>query len=772
MSSRGRRSQREGKRPAPRRAPAARGHVVPRRDGPDKVTGRALYVDDLAVPGMLHGRTVRSTVARGRIRRVVLDPAFDWSGVTVADWRDIPGDNVVALIADDQPLLARDEVRHADEAIVLVAHADPERAEAARAAVRVEVEPLEPVLTLEDALAASAPIHGADNVQKRILIERGDLAAAFAAAHQVDEGSYRTGHQEHIYIETNGMLAERTPAGGLWIRGSLQCPYYVHKAVARMFALPDDHVRIVQTVTGGGFGGKEEFPSMLAGHAALLALKSGRPVKVVYDRLEDIAATTKRHPSLVRCRSAVARDGRLLGLEVEVLMDGGAYVTLSPVVLSRGAIHAAGPYRWDAVRIEARSLATNTPPSGAFRGFGAPQTQFAIECHLNVVAERLGLDPAELRRRNAVRVGDITATGQVLRESVGAHEALEGAVKAARWAARRRRHERANAAAARAERTRRAPARRLRRGLGLSLAWHGAGFTGGGEVMLASQVAMDLAPDGRPRILTANTEIGQGTLTVFPQLAARVLGLEPGDIVVEEADTARVPNSGPTVASRTVMVVGGLVERCAVAMRDYLVAFAGRPLEGRADVLAVLRRWRRVRGELRVERRYEKPRHIEWDDATYRGDAYAAFAYDGCVAEVEVDLDTGEVRVLDLVSAIDIGHAVHPVLAAGQVEGGALQALGWALLEEVRWKAGRVWNAQLTNYIVPTSADAPRFTTRFIEDPYSGGPMGAKGVGELPMDAPAAAVIEAIRHATGARLDAIPATPERVLAALATGGRP
>ena len=750
------------------RPPAAVGASVHRLEGLDKVTGRARYLDDLVVPGVLHGRTVRSTIAHGRIKRVNLDPAFDWTGVVIADHRDIPGENVVALIADDQPLLAADQVRHAEEPILLVAHEDPERAEAARRAVTIEYEPLDPVLTVEDSLAGKARLFGEDNIFKEILIERGDLERGFAEADLVLEGEYRCGHQEQLYIENNAMLAERTADGGLDVRGSLQCPYYVHKALMRAFALPAEKVRVVQTVTGGGFGGKEEYPSMIGGHAALLAWKSGRPVKIVYDRLEDIAATTKRHPAVARLRAGVRRDGTLTALDFDVVMDGGAYETLTPVVLSRGAIHAAGPYRWPNVRIHARGVATHTPPNGAFRGFGAPQTQFALECHMDRIAESLGLDPLELRRRNAYRIGDVTPTGQVLRESVGAHEVLEQAARRARWSEARTRIERENAAAAMAERAGRvAPGgRRARRGLGVSLVYHGAGFTGSGEVMLGSQVALDLTADGRPRVLTANTEIGQGTITMFAQMAAEGLRVPPELVLIEECDTTQVPNSGPTVASRTCMVVGGLLAECAEAMRERLELFAERPIRGGEDFQRLARRFLAERGPLRIERRYRKPPEIEWDDQHYRGDAYGVFSYACCIVEVETDLDTAETRVMNVVTAQDIGKAIHPVLAAGQIEGGTLQGLGYALLEEVRWKDGRVWNHQLTNYIIPTSADAPPIDTVIVEIPYSRGPHGAKGVGELPMDGPAPAVVGAIAHATGASVSEIPVTPERLRRAL------
>jgi CO/xanthine dehydrogenase Mo-binding subunit len=773
------------------------GTSPPKLEGFDKVTGRALYVDDLRVPGLMHGRTVRSTIARGRIRRIEMDPAFDWDGVVIADHRDIPGRNLVALIEDDQPLLAADEIHHADEPILLVAHEDAERAEAARQAIRVEVEPLHAVLTVEEALASQTRLYGSDNVFKRILIERGDLDAAFAASDMVIEGTYRCGHQEQLYIENNGMIAERTADDGLVVRGSLQCPYYIHKALMAAFGLPADRVRVIQTVTGGGFGGKEEYPSMIAGHAALLAWKSGRPVKIMYDRLEDIAATTKRHPAVIRIRTGVMHDGSLRAFDADVVMDGGAYVTLSPVVLSRGAIHAAGPYEWPAARIVARAVATNTPPNGAFRGFGAPQTEFAAECHMDRIAEHLGLDPVAFRRRHAYRAGGVTPTGQTLRESIGALEVLDRTARRVGWKEKRARYARENAAAEKAEQAaagrsmvgvaRRAfqnghagvkitrgsaagiaqggPARRVRRGIGISLVYHGAGFTGSGEVKLDSLVALDLAPDGRPRVLSASTEIGQGTITIFSQFVAEQLNVPASFVTIETPDTGRVPDSGPTVASRTCMVVGGLLERCAIQMRETLEAFAGAPIRDERNFRDIARRWLKARGPLRLEQRYRKPSDVTWDEDTYKGDAYGVFSYASCAVEVEVDLDTFETRVLRVTTAQDIGKAIHPVLAAGQIEGGTLQGLGWALLEEVRWKDGRVWNHQLTNYIIPTSADAPPIDVEIVEIPYSKGPHGAKGVGELPMDAPAPAVVAAIADAIGVWVDEIPVTPERLRAA-------
>jgi CO/xanthine dehydrogenase Mo-binding subunit len=514
---------------------------------------------------------------------------------------------------------------------------------------------------------------------------------------------------------------------------------------------------VVQTETGGGFGGKEEYPSIVAVHAALLARRSGHPVRMIYDRHEDIAATTKRHPAIVRYRSGVSKDGTLVAQDIEVVMDGGAYCTLSPVVLSRGVLHAGGPYRCSSVRIRGRAMATNTPPNGAFRGFGAPQTQFAAEMQANRVADRLGISPLELRRLWVYDLGDTTPTGQVLRESVAGREVLERAAEASEF--ERVRERTGPARAARAAGGIRASTG-VAHGIGLALAWHGAGFTGSGEVKLASVVYLDLQEDGRPVILIASTEMGQGTKTIFPQLVAAELGIGEEDVDLAPVDTSLVPDSGPTVASRTAMVVGGLVVQAARRLRERVETETGRAFSTSAADYA------RMHGPVRIEQRFEPYPGIRFDDATYTGDAYPAYGWAAAVAEVDVDLDTGEVAVRSVVAADDVGRVIHPVLAAGQVEGGTLQAVGYATIEEMKLVDGRYLNDRLATYLIPTALDAPRIEAILVEAPYSGAPHGAKGVGELPMDVGAPAVVAAIHDATGIWVHDLPATPERILAAL------
>jgi CO/xanthine dehydrogenase Mo-binding subunit len=721
------------------------GKNEPRRDGPAKLTGRALYLDDVAIPGCWHGVTVRSTVPHGRIKSIAYDPAFPWDECVIVTAKDIPGKNLVALIEPDQPLLAEVLVRHREEAIVLIAHPDRATAYEAAKRVKIEYEPLPPVFDMEKA----------DKVFKKFMIERGDLDAGFAAADFVVEGEYRTPSQEQAYIENNAIAAYEED-GVLVVTGSLQCPYYVLKAMKQIFNRGEDKIRVIQTVTGGGFGGKEEYPSMLAGHAALLALKAGRPVKIVYDRHEDMAATTKRHPAIARHRTGLTKDGRLVAQDIEIIMDGGAYATLSAVVLSRGTLHAAGAYECPNVRVRSKVVMTHTPPNGAFRGFGAPQTLFAVELHWEKIADVMKIDSLTLRRKNIFKLGSTTATGQHLMESVGAEECLEKTVKSSKYVSKRKEYDRWN----------KNPKNPVLKGIGVAVCHHGAGFTGSGEVYLASRAGVALTKDGELIVLAASTEIGQGTNTMFAQVASDALGVPASWFSVETPDTHKVPDSGPTVASRTCMVVGGLVSRATKDLKRAFEAEYGRVPKTPADLKKAASALCKGASARRFEVQYEKPPEVTWDDATYRGDAYGVYSYAAIVVDLEIDKLTYETRVVKVTTAQDIGKAINPLLAEGQIIGGSTQGLGWALLEEPIFKDGVMINSQLTNYVIPTSLDTPPFEVILVEKPYSRGPFGAKGVGELPMDIPGPAVAAAVKHATGRLIPTLPQTPERIAQAL------
>src|ERR1700756_1227406 len=413
------------------------GAPVPRKEGADKLLGRARYVDDIEREDMWHGATVRSTIPRGFIRSIGFDRNTDWSEFAVVTAADIPGHNHIQLIVADQPCLADGKVNHCDEAIVLLAHPDKHKVREAVAAVRIEYQLLPPVFTIEESERQDVIVWGSDNVLKSFLLEKGDVDSAWATAAHIVEGEYRTGAQEHLYIENNGMIAEYSETTGVTVWGSLQCPYYVHKSLMAVFDLPEDKVRVIQTETGGAFGGKEDYPSNLASHAALLAMKSRHPVKIMYDRMEDLAATTKRHPSRVRHRTALDRDGKLLAMDIQIDTDGGAYSTLSSTVLSRATLHSPGPYVCPNVRVRSHTWATNTVPYGAFRGFGAPQTVFAVERHMDEIAAAIGMDPVELRRKNFIHQGETTATEQLMREPVILDKLLDRALAESNFQAMR-----------------------------------------------------------------------------------------------------------------------------------------------------------------------------------------------------------------------------------------------------------------------------------------------------------------------------------------------
>ncbi len=734
------------------------GQSPARPDGVPKASGGARYADDFTLPGMLWGATVRSPHPRARIARIRWRPERAPTGAVCVRAADLPGPNGVMLIDDSWPILADGEVRHVGEPVALVAAGDRLAALAAREGVEIDYEPLAPVLDLETA-------RGAPPLAE---LELGDpgVEEALAAAELVVEGSWRCGHQEHIYIECQAMTAWFEPDGELVVAGSMQCPYYVHKSLVHAFGLEPGRVRVKATAVGGGFGGKEDYPSVIALHAALLARASGRPVRIAYDRHEDIIATTKRHPAVVRHRTGVDRDGRLVAMDVEVEMDGGAFRTLSPVVLSRALLHAAGPYRCPRVRVRGRVLATNTATNGAFRGFGAPQVEFAAERQMDRVARRLGLDPLEIRLRNALAAGDRLPTGQVLDGTTAARPCLERAAELTGFRERWRELE-----AARAGRRDGEP----RRGVGLSLFFHGAGFTGNGERRMRSPVEARLDPEGRIEVLTAMTDMGQGCAAIFPQIAREAGGLAEGDVVFAEPDTSVVPDSGPTVASRTTMVVGGAIARAVVDVRDRVLAWwaeregleTGEVVDGEIRPGGV--RFREVAaaylrevGPLEVRVRHEPPAWQNFDEEAYRGAAYPTYAWGAEVVEVEVDPDTLAVRPLAATVVCEVGRAIHPTLCAGQIEGGTLQALGWALLEEVRLDEGRYLNDRLATYIIPTFKDSPRIDVHLLERPWKEGPFGAKGVGELPMDGGAPAAAAAIENAIGIPVPAIPATPERL----------
>ncbi|HEY2470284.1 MAG TPA: xanthine dehydrogenase family protein molybdopterin-binding subunit [Terracidiphilus sp.] len=731
------------------------GTSVPRKEGLNKLRGTAQYIDDIQRDGMWHGGTVRSSVPRALIRSIGFDRAIDWGEFTVVSAADIPGENRIQMIVDDQPCLADGRVNHCEEPILLIAHPDKHKVREAVKAVHIEYEALPPVFTIEESEKQQTIVWGSDNCFKSFLLEKGDVESTWAQAAHIVEGEYRTGAQEHLYIENNGVIAEYSRENCMTVWGSLQCPFYVHKSLLTVFNLPSDKVRVIQTETGGAFGGKEDYPSVIASHAALLAMKSGHPVKLVYDRIEDLAATTKRHPSRVRHRTALDAAGKLLAMDIQIDTDGGAYSTLSSTVLSRATLHSPGPYVCPNVRVRSHAWATNTVPYGAFRGFGAPQTIFAVERHMDEVASAIGMDPVELRRRNFIHQGETTATEQLMSEPVVLDKLLDRGLKESGYFEKRDRFAKENASNA------------VKRGMGFAAFYHGSGFTGSGEHYLNSLAGVDVSAEGKVRVLVSSTEFGQGTNTVLTQIAAETLHLDYDDLIMAPPDTGIVPNSGPTVASRTAMVIGRLIERASMQLLSILREQAGLAEQfSREQFFAACDQLRARNGEVVSLCRYEAPPGVFWDDDKYHGEAYPAYGWAVHVAQVAVDTVTYSAEVEEFWSVQEAGRILNPVLAGGQVEGGIAQGIGYALYEKVVLQNGRMANNQMTNYIMPTAEDVPPIHIFWEEIPFQHGGFGAKGIGELPHDGPAPAILNAIRHATGAGFNAIPLLPEDLYAKL------
>lgn len=751
------------------------GQGIPRVDGDEKVRGRAQYVDDLRIPNCWHGHIVRSPVAHGRLRGLSRDESFDWSRVVVVTPEDIPGPNIFVMHDRSMPVLAFDEILYIGEPLALVAAPTRELAKEAAAHIHADIEELPAVSTLAEVVERLKRGEEGDVRLCGQTIVKGDVERGFAEADQIVEGEYSAGHQEQLYIEPQGMVAIPQPGGGVFIRGSLQCPYYVVHEAHEALGLAPEKLRVKQEAVGGAFGGKEEYPSQLAAYCALPAMKAGKPVKIVYDRHEDILYTTKRHPVWVRHKTGLKKDGTITALQVDFFLDGGAYLTLSDVVMYRGILHAAMGYRCANVFVNGVVWRTNTVPSGAFRGFGAPQAIWGLESHVDAMAKACGMAPHEFRMKNCLRVGDTTPTGQVLKTSVGSPAVLEEALKRAGFAAKFKKCSHGKSG------------QRVWQGVGVSFFAHGAGFTGDGEAKIQSVAAveLDMLSDGGPgvNIKASSTEMGQGAQTVLCQIVADAMSLSVDRIRFPFADTAFVPDSGPTVASRTTMVVGGTLALAAAKLKGAIEAYAGKEYFGveRAElkngafkVGAKLARsfkevataYVRKNGPLRAQHQFTLPPETKWNQKTFEGDAYPGYAWGCNIAEVEIDTLTLAIRVKKVTAVIDIGTVINPVLAKGQVEGGLVQALGYSVMEKIGVRDGRFDANRLQTYIIPTMLDTPEFDVHFIEFPVPCVPHGAKGVGELPMDGLAPAIANAIEQAAGVRMTDLPITPEKLFAVL------
>jgi len=740
------------------------GAGLPRPDAIDKVRGDAKYVDDLAFPGMLHGWVVRSPLPHAKILGIDADSMQANSDVDcLVTHEDVPGSNVVHVIYDDQPALARDVVRYVGEPVALVAASSRKAAKLAAEGMHIQYEELPVVNDPIEALREDSPIivslaevaEGGGNVFNEMVLYKGDADTGFAEADVIIESEYETGYQEHAYIETQGAIAVPEEGGGMAIYASMQCPFYVQRAVSKVLGLPMSKIRVIQTTTGGAFGGKEDVPSQICSLAALMAWKALRPVKLVLDRGEDVLTTSKRHPSRVRYRTGAKNDGTITAIDVDVILNAGAYQTLSSAVLWRSLCTVAGPYRIPHVRVNAKSVATNTVPNGAFRGFGSPQVIFPHEAQMDRLAEKLGLDRAEIRRRNVLVEGDRSSTEQVLENSVGMAESLDRATEMIEWPRR------LDAVAAfNAEHD------GVKRGLGISCTLYGVGLGGKAPFLDKAGATMKLEADGSVSAAVGTVEMGQGLTTSLLQIAAEELDIPIDRIQLAPVDTSRVPDSGPTVASRGTMMSGLAVLNAAKKLRRRVEEVAA---VHNIPSSEIRERWDEIANLFWINNLdpavegWAKTEPVSWDPKTGLGDVYPVYAYACHIAEVEVDTATGETDVIDFVAVHDSGRILNRTLATGQVQGGVAQGVGFALMEDIPQRDGFLIVNGLTTYRVPTIRDVPlNMGVDFVEAEFPAGPFGAKGIGEVPLMAAHAAVASAVSHAVGHQATCYPLDPVTV----------
>ncbi len=762
-NTRAQQSQRGGGVPSGKASVGALG--VQRKDGRPKINGSARYAEDLDFPGMLHAAIATSTCCHGYLEGVDADAARKADGVRaviLAD--DVPGKNDIGVASSDQPLLATEKVRWVGDRLALIAADTPLQARRAAALVTGRYRELPGVFDVEAALTKESAVlhehHPTGNLAAKGCVYKGDVEQGLAEADVVVEGVFEFGAQEHAYLETQGCVAVPGEDGSMTLYCSMQCPFYVQEAVARVLGLPMAKVRAIQSVTGGAFGGKEDYPSEPAACAALLAHATGRPVKLILKRDEDIKWSSKREAQRVRHRLGAKRDGTIVAMDIDVFLDAGAYMGLAAIVADRGNASVVGPYRVPHVRVDTHTVYTCNAFSGAFRGFGHPQVAVATESQIDELARQLGMSPIALRKKNLLMAGDVAPTGETLPAPVEAIETLDRADKALGFARIRKAVSDHNATN---------PRNRL--GLGVSTISYGCCLHAGGQYLEGSGSLVQIHADGSVSVSVGNTEMGQGATTVLAQLAADGIGCDLSRVHVKPVDTDLVPDSGPTVASRTTTMSGNAVEDACRQLREELAPTAARLLGCKeADVAfegdGARAGRKKIDFEALVKAAFVEKRHLlkagwyapprkVWDTSTGQGQPYSAYAYATMIALVELDTFTGRTRVKRVTCAHDVGRAVFPDGARGQIEGGVVQGMGYAIMERLVQQEGHIRNPNFTDYIIPSALDAPEIDIVLVESRGVGpgqaaGPDGAKGLGEPSLIPVCAAIGNAVADAAGA----------------------
>ncbi|AEV30899.1 aerobic-type carbon monoxide dehydrogenase, large subunit CoxL/CutL-like protein [Sphaerochaeta pleomorpha str. Grapes] len=699
---------------------------VRRVDAIAKGSGTQKYLTDFQFEDMLYSRMVRSSIPRGIIKNIEVPQLPE--GYYFITYKDIPSDgrNELAMIAKDWKCFAENEVRYVGETIGLLVGEDRNILADLHDQVKVTYEELEPAISIEDGLALKGGAFvNDDNIFCELHTETGEnLDEVFFQADRVFEETYRTGFQEHVHLETNGALCCKEDDKFV-IYASAQCPFYIRKSIAGLLNLQPQDIIVRQTTTGGAFGGKEHFPDVLSGPLLVAVNKIGKPIQLSFDRSEDMEYSVKRHPSRTKIKTALDKDGNILGMDIDVVYNVGGYLSCSFVVLQRGVFHATGCYAIPSTRIHGRGVATNTFPSDAFRGFGAPQTIFAIERHMDHLAVFLKKDPLELRNQYLLKKGSLTSTNGHVVEDVKLPEMIKQITDASDYWRKSKEYDRGSG-----------------KGIGISLYNHGGAFTGNGEQMIIKAHArLHKSADGMVEILVGSTEMGQGFQTAARKIAAQVLDIDIDMVTYENPDTSRVPDSGPTAASRSTMIVGKLVERAALQMKDRYAS----------------------EEDFSVEVEYEHPEGFPWDQKTFQGDAYLGYGWGAAIVEVELDPLTSEVETKGIWVSHDVGHPIDELIIRGQVHGGVMQSLGYASMELLENKKGYFKQNSMSDYIIPTSMDFPKMESFLVDNPYPYGPFGAKGMGELVFNGADAAFCDAVSRAIDRKVCEIPIPSETIM---------
>ncbi len=678
-------------------------------DSENKSKGKSLYTNDINIKDILHAKTVRSPYAKAKIIRRKY-PSLP-EGYFIIDYKDIPGKNFIKIIFEDWKIFAEDEVNHYLEPIALVIGKDKEVILDIINKIEIEYEVLTPEFEYKNSV-----IHYS--------FDKGNIEKAKQSCDRTIEYTYNTPYQEQLYIEPQGMIGY-FKNDQVNLIGSIQCPYYVKNAVISILDSDEDYVRVQQATVGGAFGGKEEFPSLIACHLAVAINKLKKPISLIYEREEDMQVTTKRHPAEMKM-TAYIKDNKIVGLKSTTSIDAGAYIGLSGVVLSRALIASTGVYTLDNLEIDGDVYITNTVPNGAFRGFGAPQMFFAIEMFITHVAKELNQDPFEFRKAILAKQNDKTSTNGTFRDPIIMPEMLEKILKESDYLRKVKAYKNDSSF----------------RGIGMSWFLHGCGFTGSGEAThIKALVELEKSENNKVEILIAAVDMGQGVKTTMKKIVSSILDIPLDDVIYKNPDTNRVPDSGPTVASRTIMIVGGLIARAARQLKENWIPNKYQ----------------------KVSERYKQPKYIKWDEETFQGDAYPAYSWGISIVEVEVDKVTYEVTLKEGWSIYDVGKAIDTQIVLGQADGGLLQGIGYGYIEKMTHKEGKIQHKNVTDYIIPTSVDSPVLHTYLMENPYLLGPYGAKGAGELTLIGGAPAVALAIENAINKQIKKIPVTPEYIM---------